>query len=102
MARLVYEGWIDGEFHGWFGETVVKTLDGRCWKQVDAGRAIRYYHRPAVSIHRGAGLMMSVGDLEARAVVPVDCPHTDKRGRKSAESRKDVARSSRRGTSRTP
>jgi hypothetical protein len=83
MPRLVYEGWIDGEFRGWFGETVVKTLDGRCWRQMDGGRAVRYYYRPAVSIHQAAGLMMVVGDLDPRPVEPIDCPGAVKKGRAS-------------------
>jgi hypothetical protein len=82
MPRVVYEGWLDGEFRGWFGSTIVQTVDGRCWQQIDDERVIRFYHRPAVSIHRRAGLLlMVVGDLEPRPVEQVECPQPDRKTR---------------------
>jgi hypothetical protein len=39
IAQGVYEGRIDGEFHGWDGETIYKLMDGHVIQQ-----AVYHYH----------------------------------------------------------
>ncbi|WP_133300290.1 hypothetical protein [Paraburkholderia lacunae] len=39
IAQSAYEGKIDGEFHGWDGETIYKLMDGHVIQQ-----AVYHYH----------------------------------------------------------
>ncbi len=61
----VIESEIDGEFHGWDGETVFKLANGQIWQQAEYDYDYEYAYRPQVLIYKTAGgYKMKVEDVE--------------------------------------
>jgi hypothetical protein len=61
----VIESEIDGEFHGWDGETVFKLANGQIWQQAEYDYDYEYAYRPEVTIYKTAGgYKMKVEDME--------------------------------------
>ena len=65
-AEGAYAGQIDGDFHGWEGETVYKLMDGHVIQQASYHYHYHYAYSPKVIIYQGnAGLMIHVqGDSD--------------------------------------
>jgi len=65
---------IDGEFTGWEGETIFKTLNGQIWLQVDYSYHYTYAYMPKVTISlAGGGCRMQVEGVQATiAVIQVE------------------------------
>ena len=60
----VIESEIDGEFHGWDGETVFKLANGQIWQQAEYDYEYEYAYRPEVTIYKTAGgYKMKVEDM---------------------------------------
>lgn len=51
----VYEGRIDGEFHGWDGDTIYKLADGHIIQQASYYYHYHYAYSPQVMIYQGQG-----------------------------------------------
>jgi hypothetical protein len=51
----VIESEIDGEFHGWDGETIFKLANGQIWQQAEYEYDYEYDYRPEVMIVKTAG-----------------------------------------------
>lgn len=73
-AQGAYEGQIDGEFHGWEGETVYKLMDGHIIQQADYHYHYHYAYSPKVIIFgsQSGGYKMQVqgdDDQPIRVVV---------------------------------
>jgi hypothetical protein len=51
----VIESEIDGEFHGWDGETVFKLANGQIWQQTEYDYDYEYDYRPEVMIVKASG-----------------------------------------------
>src|SRR6266446_612753 len=51
----VIESEIDGEFHGWSGETIFKLTNGQIWQQAEYDYDYEYDYRPEVVIFKTAG-----------------------------------------------
>ncbi|MCE4543258.1 MULTISPECIES: hypothetical protein [unclassified Caballeronia] len=62
VAQGAYEGQIDGEFHGWEGETVYKLMDGHIIQQADYHYHYHYAYSPKVIIFgsKSGGYKMQV------------------------------------------
>jgi hypothetical protein len=61
----VIESTIDGEFHGWDGETIFKLTNGQIWQQAEYDYMYEYAYRPDVTIIKtSGGYKMKVEDLE--------------------------------------
>ncbi len=61
----VIESEIDGEFHGWDGETIFKLANGQIWQQAEYDYDYEYDYRPEVMIVKTAGgYKMKVGGVE--------------------------------------
>jgi len=61
----VVESVIDGEFHGWDGETIFKLTNGQIWQQAEYDYDYEYAYRPEVMIYKTAGgYKMKVEDVE--------------------------------------
>jgi hypothetical protein len=59
----VYEGRIDGEYHGWDGDTIYQLADGHIIKQDDYHLHLALRLSPRVIIYRSSGgLMIHVVD----------------------------------------
>lgn len=55
---------IDGEFHGWDGETVFKLANGQIWQQSEYDYDYEYAYRPDVMIYKtDTGYKMKVEDV---------------------------------------
>ncbi|WP_047238762.1 hypothetical protein [Chromobacterium subtsugae] len=56
-----YEGQIDGEFHGWEGETIYKLMDGHVIQQAEYHYHYHYAYSPHVIIFNSpSGLKIQV------------------------------------------
>jgi hypothetical protein len=51
----VIESEIDGEFHGWSGETIFKLTNGQIWQQAEYDYDYEYDYHPEVVIFKTAG-----------------------------------------------
>lgn len=51
----VIETQIDGDFEGWEGETIVKTINGQIWQQTEYHYHYHYAFMPKVLIYPGNG-----------------------------------------------
>ena len=51
----VIESEIDGEFHGWSGDTVFKLANGQIWQQAEYDYDYEYDYRPEIMIFKTAG-----------------------------------------------
>ena len=51
--------YVDGEWNGWNGDTVVELTDGSKWQQVEYLYEYRYAYRPEAMV--GDGRMMVAG-----------------------------------------
>jgi hypothetical protein len=61
----VTESEIDGEFHGWDGETIFKLANGQIWQQAEYDYEYEYAYRPEVTIYKTAGgYKLKVEDME--------------------------------------
>jgi hypothetical protein len=61
----VIESQIDGEFHGWDGETIFKLTNGQIWQQAQYDYEYEYAYRPEVTIYKTTGgYKMKVEDME--------------------------------------
>jgi hypothetical protein len=61
----VIESEIDGEFHGWDGQTIFKLANGQIWQQSEYDYEYEYAYRPEVMIYKtSAGYKMKVEDME--------------------------------------
>jgi hypothetical protein len=59
------ESQIDGEFHGWDGETIFKLRNGQIWQQAEYDYTYEYAYSPDVTIYKTAGgYKMKVEDVE--------------------------------------
>lgn len=59
------ESEIDGEFHGWDGETIFKLTDGEIWQQSEYDYTYEYAYRPSVTIYKTASCWkMKVEDVD--------------------------------------
>lgn len=57
----VIESYIDGDFHGWDGETVYKLQNGQIWQQLTYHYHYHYAYGPKVLIYpSGGGYKMNV------------------------------------------
>jgi len=73
MAQA-YEGRIDGEFHGWDGETIYKLADGHIIQQAAYHYHYHYAYSPKVIIYKSKSgrLMMHVeGDSDQDIAIDV-------------------------------
>ena len=61
----IFETRIDGEFHGWSGNTLFSLANGQIWQQC-ANDLVRYYaHSPTVLLYRsGASIKMKVDGVD--------------------------------------
>ena len=56
---------IDGEFHGWDGETLFKLSNGQIWQQAEYSYTYHYAYRPDVVVYKVAsGWKMRVEDVD--------------------------------------
>jgi hypothetical protein len=54
---------MEGEFHGWEGETIFKLANGQIWQQAQYDYTYSYSYRPDVTIYQtSAGCRMKVED----------------------------------------
>ncbi len=61
----IFESEIDGEFHGWSGDTRFPLVNGQIWRQSSFGHAYCYAHSPRVFIYRsGPAIKMHVEGVE--------------------------------------
>jgi hypothetical protein len=61
----VIESEIDGEFHGWAGDTIFKLTNGQIWQQTEYDYDYEYAYRPEVTIfNTSGGFKMKVEDME--------------------------------------
>lgn len=61
----VVESQIDGDFHGWSGDTIFKLTNGQIWEQTEYDYEYEYAYRPDVTIYKTAGCYkMKVEDME--------------------------------------
>jgi hypothetical protein len=62
--------YVDGEWSGWAGDTVVHLTDGSVWKQVEYYYSYRYAYRPEVVIQRDRMLVAGMAkSVQVRRVV---------------------------------
>ena len=54
-SRGTIESQIDGEFHGWSGDTIFKLTNGQIWQQTEYDYEYDYEYRPDVVIYWGSG-----------------------------------------------
>ena len=59
-AGGAYEGQIDGEFHGWDGETIYKLMDGHIIQQSTYHYHYHYAYSPRVLIYQSGGYKIHV------------------------------------------
>jgi|BioPla2DNA2_1021312.scaffolds.fasta_scaffold46005_4 hypothetical protein len=60
--KQIFVSKIDGEFHGWDGETKLNLINGQVW--VQAEYAYTYFYRPNVIIYNSNdGFRMKVEDM---------------------------------------
>ncbi|MDR5813076.1 hypothetical protein QCE62_05660 [Caballeronia sp. LZ033] len=74
LSAFAYEGNIDGEFHGWDGETVYRLADGHIIQQKSYHYHYHYAYSPAVIIFksRSGELKMQVeGDDDEPIAIEV-------------------------------
>lgn len=63
--RLVYEGTLDGAFHGWGGETVFTFTNGMKWQQKNYSYRYFYMYRPQAKIwDDGGSTMLEVDGID--------------------------------------
>jgi hypothetical protein len=64
-TATVVESEIDGEFHGWDGETIFKLTNGQIWQQAEYDYDYEYDYHPKVTIYKsGSGYKMKVEGVE--------------------------------------
>lgn len=66
-TAFAYDTRIDGEFHGWDGETIYKLADGHIIQQAHYHYHYHYAYNPIVHIFRDNGeyVILIEGDNEA-------------------------------------
>jgi hypothetical protein len=61
----IFETRIDGEFHGWWGNTLFAFVNGQIWQQCSYDLLRHYAHSPSVVIYRsGASVKMKVEGID--------------------------------------
>ncbi len=61
----IFESAIEGEFHGWSGDTRFALSNGQVWRQSSMGCARCHAHSPRVFIYRsGPAIKMHVEGVE--------------------------------------
>ena len=56
---------IDGEFHGWSGNTLFAFANGQIWQQCSYALVRHYAHSPKVVIYRsGSSIKMKVDGID--------------------------------------
>jgi len=61
----IFESEIEGEFHGWSGNTLFALANGQIWQQSSNGLARHYAYSPKVVIYRsGPAIKMHVKGVE--------------------------------------
>ncbi len=61
----IFESEIDGEFHGWSGNTRFALVNGQVWQQSSTGHARHHAHSPRVMIYRsGPAIKMHVDGID--------------------------------------
>lgn len=64
------ESSVDGEFHGWDGETIFKLANGQIWQQAEYEYDYEYDYAPDVTIYAVAdGCRMKVEDVDDTILV---------------------------------
>lgn len=64
QSEEAIESNIDGEFHGWDGETIFKLTNGQIWQQAEYSYTYEYAYRPDVTIYKTASCWkMKVEDV---------------------------------------
>jgi hypothetical protein len=66
----IFESKIDGEFHGWTGNTLFALVNGQIWQQSSNGLARHHAYSPKVMIYRsGPAIKMHVEGLDPTIIV---------------------------------
>jgi hypothetical protein len=66
----VIESQIDGEFHGWTGDTIFKLTNGQIWQQAEYDYEYEYDYQPDVTIYKtGSGYKMQVKGMDSTVLV---------------------------------
>lgn len=61
----IFESEIEGEFHGWSGNTRFQLVNGQIWRQSSTGHTRCYAHSPKVLIYRsGPAIKMHVEGVD--------------------------------------
>ena len=61
----IFESEIDGEFHGWSGNTLFALANGQIWQQSSNGLAHHHAYSPKVVIYRsGPAIKMHVRGVD--------------------------------------
>ncbi len=61
----IFETKIDGEFHGWSGNTLFALANGQIWQQSSHALVRHYSYAPKVLIYRsGSSIKMKVEGVE--------------------------------------
>ena len=61
----IFESKIDGEFHGWSGNTLFALANGQIWQQTSYALTRHYAYSPKVVIYRsGTAIKMKVDGVD--------------------------------------
>ncbi len=61
----IFETRIDGEFHGWWGNTLFALANGQIWQQRSYALLRHFAHSPSVVIYRsGSSIKMKVEGID--------------------------------------
>jgi hypothetical protein len=61
----IFESKIDGEFHGWSGNTLFALANGQIWQQASYALTHHYAYSPNVVIYRsGTAIKMKVDGVD--------------------------------------
>jgi hypothetical protein len=73
-AFVVFDGYIDGEFEGWDGETLFEMSDGTVWLQAKYSYIYQYAYNPeAIIFEKDGDYFLKVEDVEEiLQVMPIE------------------------------
>jgi len=73
-ASIVSDGYIDGEFEGWEGETIFEMSDGSVWLQAEYSYIYQYAYNPeAIVFTKDGDYFLKVEDVdEILQVIPIE------------------------------
>lgn len=60
---MVINSYVDGEFSGWDGDTIVQLANGQVWRQREYWYHYHYAYRPQVTITNDSGYKMLVAGV---------------------------------------